>query len=41
MKIMKRFEKKFVSSRFRDIQKTAKSPNFESSYTLTGGEKTG
>ena len=37
---VKRF-KKIRSSRFRDIQKSAKSPNLEWSCTYTGGEKTG
>ena len=37
MKIMRRDLKKGGSS----IQKSAKSPNFEWSYTYTGGEKTG
>ena len=41
MKIMWRDFKKIRSSRFRDIQKSAKSPNFEWSCTYTGGEKTG
>ena len=36
-----RFEKKNCLSRFRDIQKSAKSPNFEWSCTYTVGEKTG
>ena len=33
--------KKIRLSRFRVIQKSAKSPNFEWSCTWTGGEKTG
>ena len=41
MKIMWRGFKKIRSSRFRDIQKSAKSSNFERSCTQTGGEKTG
>ena len=41
MKIMWREFKKILSSRFRDIKKSAKSPNFELSCTKTGGEKTG
>ena len=41
MKIMWRGFKKIRSSRFRDIQKSAKRPNFERSCTQTGGEKTG
>ena len=41
MKIMCRDLKKIHSSRFRDIQKSAESPNFEWSCTKTGGEKTG
>ena len=41
MKIMWRDFKKIRSSRFRDIQKSVKSPNFEWSRTYTGGEKTG
>ena len=41
MKIMWRDFKKFPSSRFRDIQKRAKSPNFEWSCSYTGGKKTG
>ena len=39
MKIMWRDFKKIRSSRFRDIQKSAK--NFEWSSTYTGGEKKG
>ena len=38
---MKRFKKKIRLSRFRDTQKSAKSPNFEWSCTYTGGGKTG
>ena len=41
MKIMWRDLKKICSSRLRDAQKSAKSPNFEWSCTYTGGEKTG
>ena len=41
MKIMWRDFKKIRSRRFRDIQKSAKGPNFEWSCTYTGGEKTG
>ena len=41
MKIMWRDFKKIRSSRFRDIQKSAKSPNFQWNCTYTGGEKTG
>ena len=41
MEIMWRDLKKIRSSRFRDIQKSAKSPNFEWSCTWTGGEKVG
>ena len=41
MKIMWRDFKKICSSRFRDIQESAKSPNSEWSCTYTGGEKTG
>ena len=41
MKIMWRDFKKIRSSRFGDIQESAKSPNSEWSYTYTGGEKTG
>ena len=41
MKIMWRDLKKIRSSRFRDIQKSAKSQNFECRCTYTGGEKTG
>ena len=33
-------QKKILSSRFRDIQKSAKSLNFEWSCTYTSGEKT-
>ena len=33
--------KKISSSRFGDIQESAKSPNSECSCTYTGGEKTG
>ena len=40
-KIMWRDFKKIRSSRFRDIPKRAKSPNFERSCTYTGGEKMG
>ena len=32
--------KKIRSSRFRDIQKSAKNPNFEWGCAYTGGEKT-
>ena len=38
MKIVWRDFKKIRSSRFRDIQKSVKSPNFEWSCTWTGGE---
>ena len=41
MKIMWRDFRKICSSCFRDIQKSAKSPNFEWICTHTGGEKTG
>ena len=41
MKIMWRDFKKIPSSRFGDIQKSAKSPNCEWSCTYRGGEKTG
>ena len=41
MKIMWRDFKKISLSRFGDIQKSAKSPNSEWSFTYTGGEKTG
>ena len=41
MKIISRDFKKIRASRFRDIQKSAKSPNFEWTCTYTGGEKTG
>ena len=41
MKIMWRDFKKIRSSRFGDIQESAKSPNSEWSCTYTGGEKTG
>ena len=41
MKIMSRDFKKIGSSRFRDIQKSSKSPNFEWSCTPRGDEKTG
>ena len=41
MKIMGFDFKKIRSSSFRDIQKSAKSANFERSCTYTGGEKTG
>ena len=41
MKIIWRDFKKIRSSRFSDIQKSAESPNFEWSFTYTGGEKTG
>ena len=39
MKILWRDLQKIRLSRFRDIQKSAKSPNFERSCTYTGGEK--
>ena len=38
--IMWRDSKQIRSSRFRDMQKSAKSPNFEWSCTYTGGAKT-
>ena len=41
IKIMWRDFKKIRWIRFRDTQKSAKSPNFEWSCTYTGGEKTG
>ena len=41
MKIMWRDLKKIHSSRFKEIQKSDESPNFEWSSTKTGGEKTG
>ena len=41
MKIVWRDFKKIRLRRFRDIQKSAKSPNFKWSCTYTGGEKTG
>ena len=41
MKIMRRDFKKIHSSHFRDIQKSAESPNFQCSCTETSGEKTG
>ena len=41
MKIMWRDFKKIRSSRFGDIQESAKSPNSEWRCTYTGGEKTG
>ena len=41
MKIMWRDLKKIRSNRFRDIQNSAKSPNFEWSCTYTGAEKRG
>ena len=41
MKIMWRDFKKIRSSPFRDMQKSAKTPNFEWSCIPTGGEKTG
>ena len=41
MKIMLGDFKKIRSSRFRDKEKSAKSPNFEWSCTYTGSEKTG
>ena len=41
IKIMWRELKKNCLSRFRDMQKRAKSPNFEWSCTYTVGEKTG
>ena len=41
MKIMWRDLKKIRSSRFRYVQKSAKSLNFEWSSAYTGGEKTG
>ena len=41
MKIMWRDFKKIRSSRFRDIQESAKGPNSELNCTYTGCEKTG
>ena len=41
MKIMWSDFKNILSSHFRDIQKSAKSPDFEWSCTYTDGEKTG
>ena len=41
MKIMCRDFYKIRPGRFRVIQKSAKSPNFDWSCTYTGGEKTG
>ena len=39
MKIMRRDFNKINSSRFRDIQKSAKSANFQGSCTYCGGEQ--
>ena len=41
MKIMWRDSEKIRSSRFGDIQESAKSPNSEWSFTYTDGEKMG
>ena len=42
MKIIKwRDFKEIRSSRFRDLLKSTKSPNFKWKYSYTGGEKTG